>query len=173
MAAIDFPCSLPGVLRATFGISEDPHFRSNPVQSGPPINELMSDFTSAPVTVNWSFSAIEYQAFDAFFKYIINFGTTPFNLDLPVGAGIVEHECQFSGRVSKSLNGKRNHVTATLIAKELIYQEECSALDLLALMSMTNERDQCGFLNNFNNFANNTLPDAWEGLTDRLGTDFS
>lgn len=171
MASVNFPCSLPGILLASFGISEDPHFRSNPVQSGPPINELLSDFTSAPVTVEWSFSAIEYQTFDAWFKYQINFGTTPFNIDIPVGVGLVEHEAQFSGIVSKSKNGKRNHVRATLIAKELVYQEECSALDLLALMTMTNERYQCAFFNNFVNFAENTLPDAWENI--KYGTDFS
>lgn len=169
MTAIDFPCLLPGVLIASFGISEDPHFRSNPVQSGPPINELITDFTSAPVSVSWSFNAIQYQNFDAWFKYIINFGSTPFNIFLPVGAGLVEHECQFSGRVKKSLNGKRNHVSATLIATELAYQDECSALDLLKLMEgFETTSGICAF----GEFANITLPDAWEGLTDRLGTDY-
>ena len=175
MADISYPCSLPGVLIASFGISEDPHFRSNPTQSGPPINELLTDFTSAPVSVSWSFNTLEYQAFDAWFKYVINLGTTPFNLFLPVGAGLVEHECQFSGRVQKSLNGRRNHLSATLIAKELVYQDECSALDLLKLMELVDPgcKDQCDLLMEFNDFANITLPDAWEGLTDRLGTDYS
>lgn len=173
MADIDYPCSLPGVLLSSFGISENPHFRSNDVQSGPPINEFLTDYTSAPVNVTWSYNAIEYQAFDAWFKYVVNFGTTPFNMLLPVGAGLVEHECQFSGRVNKSKNGKRNRVSANLIAKEIVYQEECSALDILAAMSMVDAdcNDQCAFFDDFVNFGENTLPDAWENI--KYGTDYS
>lgn len=173
MADIDFPCSLPGVLLASLSIKEDEHFRMNPVQSGPPISELLTDYTSMNATVSWSFNMLEYQAFDAWFKYKINFGATPFNIDLPVGAGLVTHECYFLANPTKSRNGRRNSVSARLVAKELVYQEECSALDLLALLDMADVScgDQCDFFAEFVNFGENILPEAWENI--KYGTDYS
>jgi len=161
MALIDYPSSLPGILINSFNAHEVPHFSANDVQSGAPINELESDTTSFMASLSWSFSYEEKAVFDAWFKDDLNFGTEPFNMLLPVGSGLVSHECRFSGRVRESLNGKRNHLSASIVANELIYQEECSALDLLKLMDMTCSKNQCEFFDLFVYFGEVALPDAW------------
>jgi hypothetical protein len=161
MALIDYPSSLPGILISNIEVAETPHYESNQVQSGTDVNEFKSDVTSLVVSASWSFSDDESVIFDDWFKDDLNLGVEPFNIDIPVGSGLVSHECRFSGRVSKSLNGKRKRYTAVLVASELIYQDECSALDLLKLMDMTCSKNQCEFFASFVKFGEVDLPDAW------------
>jgi len=119
MADIDYPLSLPGVLLSRYSLSDNKHFESNDFNEGPPINQLLTSLTYSEVNASWSFNAVEYQAFDAWFRYVINLGATPFNMLLPTNDTLELYECQFSGKVNKSLNGKRNHVSALLFTNKV------------------------------------------------------
>jgi hypothetical protein len=119
MSDIDYPLSLPGVLIAPFSISESEHFRADSYTTGPVENQLLASLTHSDLSASWSFNAVEYQAFDAWFKYIVNFGATPFNMLLPVNNALVNYECQFSSKVRKTRNGKRNHVSASIMANKV------------------------------------------------------
>ena len=169
--ATDFPCNLPGVLFANYSNSELEHFRRNDVQSGPPRYELLTSKTPTLFNVTWNFSLFEFQVFEGWFKYQTIFGSSSFNIILPVGKGDEEHECYFNGAYSVNRTGKRIIVEATLIATEKKYDTVCDSQDIELLDRISSSKNKCLFFNQFIDFSENKLPDALETID--YGTDFS
>ena len=114
---------LPIPLIAGYSNQENNKVRSNDVETGPPRIELLSEHGFAMFNVAWSFSQIEMQLFEGWFKHEITFGANSFDMNIKVGAGLIEHEFYFvPGKPPKaSLKGKRWAVKATLISIEKQY----------------------------------------------------
>lgn len=160
---IAFPNSMPGVLLAAFSATEQSHVRSNEVSSGPPLFELMTADTPLSVSVAWSLSRIQFQIFEAWFKYVCKFGSLSFGLKLPVGSGTIEHECWFAtGTYQHSFSGKRVSVTTNLIAAKKIYETPEFSVSVLLLDELTSgDEDLFTVLGLFNDFVEIFLPLYW------------
>ena len=169
--AVDFPSELPGVLLATYSNEEFEHFSMNDVQSGPPRVELKTSVTPVLFNVTWYFSPFDFQLFEGWFKSSITFGSVPFDISLPVGAGDLEHECLFRRRYRVTRRSRRVIVTAQLIATEKQYNTDDEIAELFTMAAMTSESFQGDFFSAFNVFAETQLPDAWETID--FGTDYS
>lgn len=170
---VDYPCGLPDVLIANYSFKELEHTRQNDVQLGPPRYELLNEKTPTPFNVAWSFDQIDFQVFEGWFKSTLNFGTVPFLIGLPVGAGsLTDHECNMTG-YNTSRIGKRYSVTALITAVEKVYNSDCVADDLLRLRNTFSSKcgSLCDVLNSFINFGEVDLPAAWGDI--KYGTDFS
>lgn len=173
---IDIPCCLRGILVSGFNASDFGHFQTNDTQSGPVRVEFLTDAVPMPTSVAWSFDPFEFQVFEAWFRTELNYGSVSFNINLWVGMGLVEHECNFINPDSTykwTKVGKRFAVTAQLSAVAHQYNNDCDSAALLALCGITSEQDTCAFLTRFQDFANGTLPDEWENMLGNLGTDYS
>ena len=170
-ASVDYPCTIPHPLASQFSNTEQVHWRRNDVQSGPPRYEHLTDKRPSFFSVGWSFDAFQLQVFEAWYRTIINFGSTPFNIKLEVGGGIKEHECYFDGATDTTRAGKRWIVTATLLAVEKQYDYDCISQQVLIIAGLANYRDLRPVIVGLDLFANITLPDAWESI--KYGTDYS
>jgi len=170
-AAVDYPCTLPTPLAAQFSNSEQLHWRRNDVQNGPPRYEHLTDSRPTLFSVGWSFDAMQLQSFEAWYRTIVNFGSTPFNIDLAVGGGIKAHECYFDKSYDVTKAGKRWIVTTVLLAVAKQYDDDCTAQEVLAIACLADYRELAVVLSSLDLFANTTLPDAWESI--KYGTDYS
>lgn len=117
---IDYPTGLPAPLLRAYKPKELEAWRSNDTQIGPPRYEKLTD--NPPVFFNaaFSFSEMEYQLFEGWFKYETDLGSKSFNINLKVGAGYQPHECYFNSSYDSSLNGKRWQVSCKLVAIEKV-----------------------------------------------------
>ena len=136
MAAIDFPCNLPGVLVNSNSYSPKDRVRRNDLQSGPPIFQLDDDDGFVLFKVSWRFSAIENQVFRNFHRNTLASGSKLFNVELWVDGdnGIKQtktHECYFDGVPQYQQNGKRWVVSATLLSIEEEILSECDGISLV------------------------------------------
>lgn len=171
MADESYPSTLPGVLLATYANEEFEHFESNDVQSGPPRVELRTSVTPVLFNVTWYYSPFDFQLFEGWFKENITFGSEPFDISLPVGAGDLDHECFFRRRYKATRRSQRWIVTAQLIATEKRYNTSEDIAALFIIAEMTDATFQSDFFDAFNIFADTDLPNAWENI--EYGTDFS
>jgi len=170
----EYPCGLPRPLSASISLTEFEHFRTNSVQAGPALYELMSDSVPTVFNVRFSYSRLQFQAFEAWFSSCIVYGVHEFDITLPVGSGDVIHECNFLESYSVSFNGRRVNVSAKLLAREKIYNTNADSDDLVLLMNFFEEsgcQSECDVMNDFQTFESVTLPEAWGSM--KLGTDFS
>ena len=136
MAAIDYPCKLPGVLVNSNSYRNQDTVRRNDLQSGPPIFRLESEDEWVLFDVSWRFSALEVQVFRNFHKNVLANGSKLFNIELMVDGfdGTKQtktHECYFDGSPQFSQNGLRWMVSATLLAIDPIILDECDGISLV------------------------------------------
>lgn len=136
MAAIDYPCRLPGVLVNSNGYRNQDTVRRNDLQSGPPIFRLESEDQWVLFDVAWKFSALEVQVFRNFHRNVLASGSKLFNIELMVDGfdGIKQtktHECFFDGAPQYTQNGRRWTVAATLLAIESNILDECDGISLV------------------------------------------
>ena len=129
MSVADLPqflTTIPGPLNSGWGLDEQAHFRTNPVQSGPPVNEFLSADTSADMPVNFSFNKAEYSLFRQWWRETINFGTAPFSMEVFNGGmgdtcetlvddDYVTVQCQFIGGLSRTRNGRRTELSGSMV----------------------------------------------------------
>ena len=174
MMAEVFPLTLQGVSLTALAVGELAAFRSNDSEIGPPTNELLSEDVPTFFEVNWLFYPFDFQVFENWFKFDLTKGVKSFTIDLPVGAGILEHECNFlpGGRpYTANQQNRLISVTATLRAIEKQTNTEAEFSDLLLLAAMVSDKNKVPVFNNLIKFANVTLPDVFDSIN--FGTDYS
>ena len=167
----EYPNSLPQPLNASLSNREVQHFRQNPTQTGPPRYEKLTSDEITKFTVKWNFSLFDFQVFESWFKWELNYGVSSFDIDLMVGMGLESHVCRFDSTYDISYNGKRAQVSATLVAESKQVNTESNGLDLITISPITNDADKVAFFELFLQFAETELPDSWETIS--YGTDFS
>ncbi|MCK5614628.1 hypothetical protein KAR91_72860 [Candidatus Pacearchaeota archaeon] len=169
--AVDYPNALPGVLVNQYSASEQSHTRSNAVISGAPRFQLLSDVMPFFASVAWSFDALEFQSFEAWFKLSTIYGAIAFNIDLNIGAGFVPHECYFTGNrpYVHSLVGKRIRVTASLVATEKQFNDDCDSEIMINLNCFV--APLCDGLTEFDEYITTLTTDFKNPIP--LGTDYS
>lgn len=170
-ADVDYPCTIPHPLVARFSHTEQEHWRRNDVQSGPPRYQHLTDDRPTLFSVAWSFDQLSLQVFEAWYRTVINFGSTPFNIALEVGGGIKDHECYFDSSYTVNQVSKRWSVTARLLAVVKQYDDDCLAQETLAVANLANYKELAARIAQLDLFADTTLPDAWETIN--YGTDYS
>lgn len=174
MANRSYPCGLPDPVTASISYAEFEHFRTNDVQAGPPLYELMSDSVPTVFNVRFSFSRLQFQAFEGWFNSCLVYGVHEFDINLPVGMGDVTHECFFYESYRVSFNGRRVSVSAKLLAREKQYNTDANSDDLVLLMNLFQEsgcQEECDVFADFQVFEGTTLPAEWGAI--KAGTDFS
>jgi len=171
MATENFPTTLPQALLAPLSDKEHLHYRKDDIMTGPPIYEFLTDTSPTVFNVEWNMSRFDFQLFEGWWKKDILFGSLPFNIDLLVGMGLVSHECFFVAGYEYQNRSLRKIVSARLIAIEKQYNDDATIDELFVLAEMTSEINQSNFFNNFINFGENSLPDAWDDI--KYGTDHS
>lgn len=135
---IEYPCSLPGVLVNSNAYQIQNKVERNDLSSGPPIFRLRTDDGWVAFDVTWSFSALEMQIFNAFYRYNLSNGSKSFSIGLMIDgwdgtSNTKDHECYFDGAYSVQQVGRRWMVTARLIAIQQEDIGECEALSLVAV----------------------------------------
>lgn len=166
-----YPPTLQGVSFATLAVSENQAYRTNDSDIGPATYQLLSEDVPTIFSVGWVFFAFDFQVFENWFKFDLTKGVKSFNIKLPVGAGILTHECNFRGKYTATYNGKLVNVSATLRAIEKQTNTQAQFDDLLLLAAFIGDKDKVRTINNFNDFVNIKLPDQFETIN--YGTDFS
>ena len=168
-----FPITLQGVSLTALSVSEISAFMSNDSEIGPPTNQLLSEDVPTFFEVNWLFFSFDFQVFENWFKHTLVKGVKSFTIKLPVGAGILEHECNFlPGRPYTAQQQNRLiSVTATLRAIEKQTNTAAEFSDLLLLAGMTEDKNKVRLFNSLIKFANVTLPDVFQSIN--YGTDYS
>ncbi|MCK4621333.1 MAG: immunoglobulin domain-containing protein [Desulfuromonadales bacterium] len=129
-ADIDYPCHLPGVLVNSNGYQSSERTRPNDLSSGPPLFVLEDDDGYEMFDVAWSFDAAQIQSFRNWYRFITASGSRLFNIELWIDGydGIKQtrtHECYFLGTPHPVQNGRKWHVSATLVAIEEKGTDEC------------------------------------------------
>lgn len=129
-AKIDYPCHLPGVLVNSNGYQSSERVANNPLSSGAPLFGLKDDDGYELFDVAWSFDAAELQSFRNWYRFTTTSGSRLFNIELWVDGydGIKQtriHECYFLGTPHPVQNGRRWHVSATLLAIEEKGTDKC------------------------------------------------
>lgn len=119
--AIQWNPRLPIPLRAGASNKESNRVKRNDVETGPARFELISEHGFAMFNVMWSFSELENQLFEGWYKHEVVFGSKSFDMELNVGAGIKFHECFFMTPPKSSFKDKRSTVKATLLIIEKQY----------------------------------------------------
>lgn len=138
MADISFPCNIPGALVVANASRLESVVRRNDLSSGPPLFILEDDDKYQTFSVTWSFSAVEKQVFDNWFKYSTLSGSKLFNIELMIdgaegGKNTKTHECYFDGTYQVSQTSKRWRISATLISIEQQILDECLGPSLVAI----------------------------------------
>lgn len=105
MTDIDFPSGLPTPLRQGYGLNHVSPFARTQMASGR--SRSRRTFTSVPsnVPVSWLFTEAETQAFEAWFRDVINDGTDRFNCKIKSPLGIKPYECEFNEMYEIALVG--------------------------------------------------------------------
>lgn len=171
VASVDYPCTMPNPLIAKFSATEQEHWQRNDVQSGPPRYLHLTDARPTLFSVAWSFDKFQLQVFEAWYRTIINYGSTPFNIALEVGGGIKDHECYFDASYTVNQVGQRWSVVARLLSVEKQYDGDCLAQGVLSVATLADYREISGVLNGVRLLVDMTLPDEWESI--KYGVDFS
>lgn len=166
-----YPSTLPGVLLSSVSVVENQAFRSNDADIGPPTYELLSENVPTAFNVQWLFYPFDFQVFENWFKHSLTKGVKSFTIDLPVGAGVLEHECNFTAPYTASRNGELTAVSATLRAIAKQFNTEAQFDNLLLLSALFDDLDKERQVNLLVNFVNVVLPDFWENLD--YPTDYS
>ena len=166
-----YPTTLPGVILAALTVTENQAYRTNDSEIGPATYELLSEDVPTLFNVQWTFYPFDFQVFENWFKFDLTKGVKSFTIDLPVGAGILEHECNFRGSYSASRQGQLTTVSATLRAIAKQFNTEAQYDDLLLISSLFADLDKQRNLNALIRFVNDVVPDNWENL--KYGTDYS
>ena len=166
-----YPPTLQGVSLASLAVIENQAFRTNNSDIGPASYELLSEDVPTLFNVVWFFYAFDFQVFENWFKFDLSKGVKSFNIDLPVGSGIVTHEVNFAGSYTATQQNRMVNVSATLRAIDKQFNTEAEFDDLLLLAALTSDKNKVAFFNNLIKFTNTTLPDAWETIN--YGTDYS
>ena len=166
-----YPPTLAGVLFASLSVTEQQAYRTNDSEIGPASYELLSEDVPTEFNVTWKFYPFDFQVFENWFKYDLTKGVKSFDIDLPVGAGIISHECNFKGSYTATQQGRLITVSALLRAIDKQFNTEAQFDDLLLLAAMVSDKNKVPVFNALNNLANVTLPDAWESI--KYGTDYS
>jgi len=167
----EYPPTLQGVTLATLSVSELSAFRTNDSEIGPATNRLLSLDVPTFFDVTWLYFPFDFQVFENWFKFELNKGVNAFTIDLPVSAGILEHNCNFIGSYTATQVGRLVTVTATLRAVEKITNTEAQFDDLLLLAALVEDKNKLPVLNGLIQFANITLPDVFDTI--KYGTDHS
>ena len=157
------PSSLPLPKVNPYKMQEQEHFRRNDVQAGPPRYELLTDTKPNLFMANFSFSPFEFQVFEGWFKFTLQFGSKSFNIDLDVGMGLVTHECYLDRSYKPQKRGKRWLNDVPLLAVEKQYNTDADASDLIILSEWTDARDPIAFFDLFEKFVHEDLA-TWQGL---------
>ncbi len=140
MAAIDYPCRLPGVLvNGPSHSSKDVVYR-NDLASGPPIFTTDDDAAYDIFDVVWRFNGIQKQVFDSWFKGSLTRGAKLFNIDLWIDGfdgtkNTKTHECYFNGVPQSAQQGRLWTVSAQLLAIEDQILDECDSESLINLFN--------------------------------------
>ena len=166
-----WPEGLPDPLIRPYSYSDQTSVRSNNVQAGAPRYELLTSDAPSFFSVEWSMSALQFQAFEGWFKKYIVYGSKSFELDLAVGSGFQTHIVYFQNKSSPYVakpTGKRWRIRASILAIKKIYNTDDEIDDLLELIKLN---PKASFFDLLDQFANEDLPDAWENL--KYGTDKS
>ena len=171
--AEEFPVTLQGVSLTALSVGELSAFRSNDSDIGPPTNELLSEDVPTFFEVSWIFFSFDFQIFENWFKHTLVKGVKSFTIKLPVGAGLLEHECNFlPGRpYTAQQQNKLISVSATLRAIEKQTNTEADFSDLLLLANMVSDKNKVRVFDSLVRFANITLPDVFDTI--KYGTDYS
>jgi len=164
------PTTLPQPLISSYSGREGVHYRANETQAGSLRYEKISDAAKIRFKVSWNFTAFDFQAFEAWFTYSIDYGVDEFIIPMQVGMGIEDHTCRFDGTYDFDSVGKRFIVNATLISNNKEVNIQSSAEDVLLLHGITKDVDVNTFFNSFVTIWEDVVP---EEFNIKYGTDFS
>lgn len=165
------PSPIPGIQVATLASSENTAYVTNDSDIGPATYQLKTLNIPTIWDVQWKLSPYQYQIFEGWYANILSKGVISFLVDLPVGAGDVEHECNFVGSYTSSRIGRIWVVTAQLRVIEKVYNDQDLFDDLLALEDLFSGFFIENAVNGLILFGFVTLPLNWQNI--EYGTDHS
>lgn len=161
---VDIPNYLRQPIRRSFAEAAVQVWRTNPTETGPAIRAKLYDKAPSRFNVTWNLDALEWAAFDGWFRYDIDQGTTVFTVPLLTSFDLVDHECFFVKNPSYKQRGKRVVISAQLEARFKQFDTEANFDDLNdTLQGMFDAGDlrPSQTLSEFSNFMRQTLPDSW------------
>lgn len=168
--AVTFPTTLAGVLNRTFAVKEHSSVRTDDSEIGPATYQLLTLSGPTDFKVVWLFEPVEFQLFEGWYRYDLLKGALSFDIDLPVGAGLKSHECNFiDGIYSAAQQGRYWRVSATLRAIAKVYSSETEYDDLLLIINAITSKRKMPFIRDVIELVSVDLPGIWQDVD--YGTD--
>lgn len=127
--AVDYPANLPAPLVSQNQITPQQATRIQNVQGGPPIVQLFSSDVTSTHQCGFSFSELEYQVFDQWFKWQLVSGSKSANIPIKTAIGFDSNECILVNPTAQQV-GRRWIVSSVIIIvrKPEMTEEDANSL---------------------------------------------
>jgi len=171
-----FPVTLAGALFSALQVGEQASTRTDNSEIGPATYQLLSLNGPTDFQVTWLFYPFDFQVFEGWWRYDLLKGANSFDIDLPVGAGIKSHECNFTGDppYTVTYQGRLVRVSATLRALAKQYVSEDDYDDILILADLITDKNKMPVIKQILQTSGTILPNGWQDIdygTDTEGID--
>ena len=118
--AVAYPTQLPAPLLRSYQSSADDNIIRTPMDSGPAKQRRKYSNRQETYQIEWRFSAGQFVAFKAWYRWRIDDGESWFDINLPDGGGTFVREVRFEGTYSAAQESHDSYVvTAVVRAREV------------------------------------------------------